>query len=163
MKLNSFEFQSIQNELNINFQKFCTLELIPNKDGSIYYIPQPRYNNVKRLPLLNGIEKDTPFCKFKPDIPKIRGLYLWVIDDEIVYIGEGVNLNYRFNNGYGSISPRNCYQGGQSTNVKMNRLALKIYESNRKIDIYIFETQENKALERKLLSKISTEYNIKNN
>ena len=28
----------------------------------------------------------------------------------------------RYNNGYGRISPRNCFQGGQSTNCRVNNL-----------------------------------------
>lgn len=35
------------------------------------------------------------------------------------YIGETDNLEKQFRQGYGNISPRNCFKGGQSTNYKM--------------------------------------------
>lgn len=86
-----------------------------------------------------------------------------MVDDEIVYIGEGVNLYKRFNMGYGNISPRNCFMGGQSTNVKMNRLALKITSDGKSIDVYFYETAQHKDLEKSLLRLICTAYNVKNN
>ena len=163
MKINSLEFKSIASELNIEFKKFCTLDLIPNRNGVFFYSPQGNYKYVKNYAYLEDVDENTIFCKFKPDLPKIKGVYLWVSDNEIIYIGEGVNLRSRFNSGYGNISPRNCFKGGQSTNVKMNRIALSYLKNNRPIDIYIYETANHKELETLLLSRISTQYNKQNN
>ena len=49
-----------------------------------------------------------------------------VRDGQIIYIGETAGLRQRFNMGYGNISPRNCYVGGQSTNCKMNKIVPKL-------------------------------------
>lgn len=164
MKITSDEFIKIAHTLGIVFEKYSTLTLIPNKDGNLFYLPQKNYNNKKHYPYINDIDETTVFCKFKPNLPKIKGVYLWVDDeDEIIYIGEGENLYSRFNNGYGNISPRNCYKGGQSTNVKMNRVVLSYFNNNRTINIYICETNEHKNVESKLLSLIKTQYNIQNN
>ena len=163
MNINSKEFTNITDELNIKFEKFCTLSVIQDKNGSFFYSPQLRYNNKNNHPYLAGIDEKTLFCKFKPNLPIIKGVYLWVINGEIVYIGEGVNLRDRFNNGYGNISPRNCFKGGQSTNVKMNRIVLWHYENNQHIDIYLCETSEHKRIEFMLLKRIKTKYNIQNN
>ena len=163
MKINSTEFINISNELNIKFEKFCTLSIIPDKVGAFGYSPQLRYKNIKNYPYLTGIDENTVFCKFKPNLPNVKGVYLWVLNGEIIYIGEGVNLRDRFNNGYGNISPRNCFKGGQSTNVKMNRIVFCHYENNQHIDIYLCETSEHKQIEFMLLKKIKTKYNIQNN
>ncbi len=74
--------------------------------------PQSRYKNNKGL-LLNN-HGSGHFCKFV--IPKncmINGVYAIVVNKELKYIGECVNLSSRFNSGYGNISPRNCFKGGQ--------------------------------------------------
>ncbi|MDE7406061.1 MAG: hypothetical protein K2M89_04245 [Clostridiales bacterium] len=164
MKVTSDDFEKITHNLKIVFVKHSAITLIPNQDGSFYYLPQKNYNNKNHYPYINDIDETTLFCKFKPNLPKTKGVYLWVDDeDEIIYIGEGENLYSRFNNGYGNISPRNCYKGGQSTNVKMNRVALSYFNNNRTIDIYVCETNEHKRIEHELLSVINTQYNIQNN
>ena len=163
MKISSLEFKDIINHKNIIFKNAGTIKLMPDKDGNIYFKPQLHYNNNKNYPLLNGINCDTTFCKFKLDLPRTSGVYLWVVDNEIIYIGEALNFRSRFNNGYGNISPRNCYKNGQSTNVRMNRIVLSNYENNSKVDIYIYETPNRKQIETYLLSNIHTKYNIKHN
>lgn len=164
MKINSEEFKIILDSLSLKFNKFCTIELIVNSEnGTIYYRPQLQYNNVKHYPYLENVDDNTKFCKFKPNLPDVSGLYIWVVNDEIVYIGEAVSLKDRFNNGYGQISPRNCFKGGQSTNIRMNMYALSEYEKNNHIDIYICESTNHVALETELLKRINTKCNIQNN
>jgi hypothetical protein len=67
-----------------------------------------------------------PFCRFR--IARGRrhaGLYVLTLNDEPVYAGECANLDMRWGpNGYGGISPRNCYHGGQQTNCRINALIL---------------------------------------
>ena len=63
-------------------------------------------------------------------------------------------INDRFKNGYGNISPRNVFYGGQSTNCKMNYV-LKKY--NEKIEIYYMKCnvgQDGKKIEKKILDDI---------
>lgn len=163
MNIRSDEFKQLQKRLNIEFEKASSIELIPDNDGHFEYFPQRQYKNIKCHTYVNGIDENSCFCKFKLNLPKVKGVYLWVVDDEIIYLGEGVDLYKRFNVGYGNISPRNCFKGGQSTNVKMNNIALKTISSGKKIDIYIFATQNHKQLEKELLQAIKTPYNVKNN
>lgn len=162
MKITSPEFSAIAAKRNLRFIKHCTIELIPH-DGSLKYFPQRNFDNVKGYPLLKGITMDTPFCKFKPDLPKGKGVYLWVVEEEIIYLGEAEDLRSRFNSGYGNISPRNPYLGGQSANVKMNRAALEILESGKQIDIHYALVEDHKGAEAYLLSRINTKYNVQNN
>lgn len=163
MKISSNEFQQIQIRFDMKFQKACSIELIPDKNSNFEYFPQRKYINAKGHAYLVGIDENNCFCKFKVNISKIKWVYLWIVDDEIIYLGETVNLYNRFNAGYGNISPRNCFKGGQSTNVKMNIVALKIISAGMDIDIYVFETQYHKKLEKELLRLIKTPYNIKTN
>lgn len=150
--------------IKIDNYKFIFLQkLIPEQQNNkiIEYQPQNKYRNLKKLQLnKNG---DGNFCKFSIVAPNISGVYLWVVDSEIIYIGETENLQKRFNNGYGRISPRNCYNGGQSTNCKMNKIVLNCYKEGKSIDLYFCETANHKEVEKFLLSKIKTRYNIINN
>lgn len=151
MKIGKYEFNYIE-----------TLELLNNKEGKLYYKPQSRYKKAKESSLHefgNG-----EFCKFKLNNAKnISGVYAWIINDEVIYIGEAVNFKKRFNMGYGIISPRNCFVGGQKTNCKMNKVVLDTYKNGQNIDIYFYETKDYKAIEKELLKSITTPYNIKNN
>ena len=88
---------------------------------------------------------------------------MWVVDNAIIYIGETENLSQRFNIGYGNISPRNCYVGGQSTNCKMNKIVLELYEQGKIIDLYFYETKDYKSVELDLLRNMKTPYNVKDN
>lgn len=163
MKITDSRFTEIQKELNIQFKKADTITLLKDENNSFVRFPQLRFNNAKNHPYLAGINDSTEFCHFKPNLPKAKGVYLWVVDDEIIYLGEAVNLRSRFTSGYGNISPRNCYRGGQSTNVKMNRVALDYFKQGKSIDIYIVITDIHKEIELYLLNRIKTIYNIQNN
>lgn len=101
------------------------------------------------------------FCKFRLNLSNIKkqGVYLWLVDNEVVYIGETINLRNRFKIGYGNISPRNIFVGGQSTNCKMNRVAMQYFEQGKAIKIYFYETDDCKNIEKDLL-KYSVE-NVK--
>lgn len=91
------------------------------------------------------------------------GVYLWIVDSQIINIGETNNLKRRFNMGYGIISPRNCYIGGQSTNCKINKVVLDFYKQGKIISLYFYRTELHKQVELELLRKISTPYNVKDN
>jgi len=106
---------------------------------------------------------DGAFCKFTIEAGNWSGVYLWVVNNEIIYIGETENLHKRYNAGFGQISPRNCFQGGQSTNCKMNKVVLDKSEKGQFIDLYFLETQNYKQVELELLRIIDTPYNKKNN
>ena len=133
------------------------------KNGIIKYpAPHVRYKNIKNLPLNEYGLKE--FCKFKlQNAKEVCGVYAWVINDEVVYIGEAANFKKRFNSGYGNISPKNCFADGQITNCKMNNVVYETYKDGQQIDIYFFETKDYKAIEKELLISIDTRYNVKNN
>lgn len=139
-------------------------QLQPQRDANgqiLKFYPQGAYDNKDNLPLLD--DGNGPFCKFTIEAGNWPGVYLWVEWNTVIYIGETKNLGNRFNTGYGQISPRNCFVGGQSTNCRMNQVVLEHTEKGRCIDLYFLETQNHKQIELELLSRIESRYNNKNN
>ena len=103
------------------------------------------------------------FCRFHINAPEIAGVYLWVLDNEILYIGRTKNLLRRFNGGYGKISASNCYEGGTITNCRMNKVLLELSEQGKIISLYFYKTRKYKVVEKNILHAIKTPYNIKDN
>ena len=149
------------------FKFLQSLKPITNNNGQIIVkIPQVFYKNKKNLALCKGILANTEFCCFSikaQNIGNVSCVYLWIVDGEIIYIGETKTLKTRFNSGYGSISPRKCFVGGQSTNCKMNHAVLELYRKGKTVDLYYQLTSEYKLIEKELLDKIETIYNVRNN
>jgi len=139
-------------------------QLTPECDADghiVQYYPQSEYGNEKRLPLL--CHGTGAFCRFSINAGEWPGVYLWMVDNKIIYIGETEGLQRRFNMGYGHISPRNCYIGGQSTNCKMNQVVLDLYEQGKTVSLYFYKTKDYKQVELILLRNIRTAYNVKDN
>ncbi len=148
MKIGAFEFRYI-----------CAIDPEGNLDGSVkQYMPQSRYKNKNNLPL-NSYGKG-PFCRFKiPNGHKVSGVYAVVVEGELKYIGECLNLSSRYNMGYGIISPRNCYVGGQETNCRLNNLIYQAADAGRKISLWFIPTKDYKAIESKLRISEQAEWN----
>ena len=87
----------------------------------IAQFPQCRYRNTRNLSLHQyGYG---PFCRFKVAQGWCRsGIYVLTNGDTTLYVGECRDLEERWGAGYGNISPRNCYEGGQQTNCRINNL-----------------------------------------
>lgn len=142
---------------NFEFIQF----LIPDRDENrkiIKLFPQKK----KRGRKLHQYGKEA-FCRFKINAPEIAGVYLWVLDNEILYVGRTKNLAQRFNNGYGKISASNCYKGETITNCRLNKALLNLYEQGKIIGLYFYKTRKYKALEKKILQSVHTLLNIKSN
>ena len=106
-----------------------------------------------------------PFCRFR--IGRQRhdaGLYVLTLDDVPVYAGECVDVGKRWGpNGYGGISPRNCFQGGQPTNCRVNAAILVEALRGCRIDLWfmIFHgtRDERLAVETALIRKLNPAWN----
>ena len=103
------------------------------------------------------------FCRFKINSSEVAGVYLWVLDNEILYVGRTKNLSQRFNQSYGRISASNCCIGGTITNCRMNKVLLKLFEQGKIISLYFYKTRKYKVVESKILHAVNTPYNIKDN
>jgi hypothetical protein len=141
------------------FEHVADLAPVRMMDGTIQaFMPRSRYANERGLPL-NKFGKG-PFCKFTaPQSYQIGGVYLLVVGLDIRYVGECANLSARFNNGYGNISPKNCYKGGQETNCRINNL---IYASSIKgetLSLFFHETADYKSIEAQLRAILCAPWN----
>ncbi|MCK5757771.1 MAG: GIY-YIG nuclease family protein [Clostridiales bacterium] len=131
------------------------------KNGRIFtYNPRDAYDNVRELKL--NKYGDEMFCKFKiPSDMPYEGVYCLVVGDEVMYVGECVNLSQRYNMGYGNISPRNVFVGGQSTNCKVNANILKVAEGGGKVLLYFQRTNDRLNVEAALINEHQPAWNSK--
>ena len=105
------------------------------------FMPQARYTkaNTTRLNPYGG----GPFCRFLiPNAPHLDGVYGLTADDNVIYIGEAQDLARRWGlSQYGSIQPKNCYVGGQSTNCNINARVLRSTKAGKRLDLFFLETE----------------------
>lgn len=145
---------------NIHFQHICEISPEIHDKGEIKeYLPQTRYENIDNSPMHeHGIG---PFCKFK--IPAEHrgksGIYIIFRDKYPVYIGECEDLRNRFNAGYGNISPRNCFIGGQPTNCRINNLILQAIKNGSSIKLFFYGTAERIKIEQNFIGHLSPDWN----
>jgi hypothetical protein len=107
---------------------------------------------------------DLDYCRFKiinKELSTQKGIYFYEINDKIVYIGRCLDsYEKRINAGYGSISPKNCYLDGRSTNCRINNL---ININIEEIHLYILPLINNediKNIEINLINKYKPCWNI---
>ena len=135
--------------------------LVPERDsaGAIReFSPQSGYAKAGAVPL-HKHGRGT-FCRFRLAVPKgLSGVYALVVDGTVRYIGECEDLGKRFNAGYGNISPKNCYRGGQPTNCKINRWVLDMVKAGGRVDLYFHPTSQRKAVEQELIARHSPPWN----
>jgi hypothetical protein len=141
------------------FEMVCKIEPESHPDGSNEeFMPQSLYRNNLNVPL--NRYGQGPFCKFKiPNGYKHCGVYAIVVDGRVKYIGECVNLSSRYNMGYGNISPRNCFVGGQETNCRINNLILQSAKNGSRLSLWFLPTKEYKAIEQELRNLKKPEWN----
>lgn len=74
---------------------------------------------------------DNVFCDFSiasTSLTRSKGVYSFTVGETIRYIGRSHDpFEKRLNQGYGHISPKNCYRDGQSTNCRVNSLIAKYF------------------------------------
>lgn len=117
------------------------------EDGSVKpFHPQARFNNERGIALHNY--GAGPFCKFRIARGiKAAGIYIVTQDEAPVYVGQAINLDKRWSsNGYGGISPRNCFHGGQQTNCRLNNLIFEAKINGRDLTLWFHETANDKTV-----------------
>ncbi len=144
-----------------SFEYVC--DIVPETDdnGNIVTLyPRELYVKKESLPLHKygkGI-----FCKFK--IPTSwkgkQGVYCLYSCGELVYVGECIDLHDRFNMGYGNISPRNCFKGGQETNCRINNLILNEVKQGKSVKLFFLETEKRIEVEKFLIEKLNPPWNL---
>jgi len=122
-------------------------------------LPQSRYAKAYCVPL-NAHGKG-PFCEFYiADGIHQTGVYIVTLNGVPSYVGKCMDLALRWGpQQYGSISPKNCYKRGQSTNCKINNLVLQCYKSGEQLELWFCATKEPGMLERTLINKLRPTWN----
>ncbi len=144
-----------------NWQE-AQLEFFKNENGAIEFAdPGLRYKrrNDKRntnAPIGQG------YCKFKttPTLPHKSGVYALFADNALVYIGKAMDLSKRWSNtNYCSISPKNVFYNGQSTNCKINHFILERKKEDKRILLKFICTDDYSKLEKKLIDEFKPQLN----
>ena len=131
-----------------------------NPDGTITeFQPQSRYENKKNLKLNNY--GSGSFCKFTIDrkYSKKTGVYLIFVNDNLTYVGECDDFFKRFSMGYGNISPRNCFDGGQPTNCRINSSILSELKLGKLVELYFLESDNRFKVEHRLILSLMPSWN----
>ena len=152
------------------FQRLDDIQPMRDQQGRLLEErPASRYSNLKSLPLNkygNG-----PFCRFRIQADKLvldsLGVYAIVeMPNAVLYIGRCTGgtstLGNRFNSGYGAIQPRNCFQGGQSTNCRINHNILEEYKNGKQLTLVFHRCNtgmEASALEAELIQNLHPPWN----
>lgn len=102
-----------------------------------------------------------PFCSFTitTEREEATGVYAICSGDSILYIGETTDIDTRFNQGYGSIHPRNCFEDGQETNCRINSLLREAAMNWHSLHLFFYETENRKALEAQLIPEVNPPWN----
>ena len=102
-----------------------------------------------------------PFCKFRiNDHLDEKGLYCFVVDKKIKYIGQTTGtFRQRINAGYGNISPYNCYVGGQRTNCHVNSLINDALKNKKEVLVGFYVMSDDVAI-KKLEKELIKENNL---
>ena len=112
-------------------------------------------NNLDYLSYLNGYG-DKRFCDFKlvSTMSNSKGLYCYIVDQKIQYIGRSKKTFGERIKEYGKITPYNCLIDGQNTNCKIN----SIINDNSYVKIGLFEMNNSTDSEIEKLEKDLIKY-----
>ncbi len=132
-----------------------------HNDDIEQFEPQSRYCKA-HLKQLNK-HGAGPFCQFVAvGLPSKPGIYVVTVNGELRYVGKTSDLAQRWGSqGYGVISPANCYQGGQSTNCRINNEIFLAAQADQRIKVWFREEDEGEldSIERKLISDCNPRWN----
>jgi hypothetical protein len=142
------------------FMHVGTIDLARTPEGTVSeFMPQARYAkaNTTRLNPHGG----GPFCRFLvPDAPHRGGVYVLTADDKVMYIGKAQDFAERWGlSQYGSVQPKNCFVGGQSTNCKINAAVLRSTKAGQQLDLFFFDTEDRHAIEAWLIADLHPLWN----
>ena len=147
----------------LGFRFVWTARVEPERDTRgepLEFMPQGRY--AKAATACLHPHGGGPFCRFKLlGLPAASCVYAVTVEDDLPYVGIAENLAARWGLGqYGSIQPRNCYVGGQSTNCRINNLVLVEARRRSRIELWRHETPEGKEIEGVLIRRLHPLWNL---
>ena len=154
--------------LSLGGIRFTTsVEIAPEKapNGRVRaHMPQSRYQKADAKPL--NPHGAGPFCRFmaaeQAELPQAPGVYVLTIDGAPTYVGKAHNLAQRWGpQGYGTISPANCFIGGQSTNCRINHEIFKAARADQFIQVWARQERDDPShMETRLIRALQPPWNI---
>ncbi len=130
------------------------------------FLSSLKQNNVELYKRFLNRYGDETYINFKISDSRYfneKGIYAYSINGEIRYIGRcRDSLKNRINNGYGRITPKNCYIDGQSTNCHLNSLIAK---DNDKVTLWFHKMEDSTDivnLEKLLIKTLNPKWNLTN-
>ena len=123
-----------------------------------------KYNKKNEKKLLKYGEG--PFCKFAIEARYDKpGIYIFYSNNKIMYVGQTERQLVERIYDYGHISPANCWERGQSTNIKINYKICEEIEKGNKIELKFCEQNTSKEkrieIEREIMAELDPLWNIK--
>lgn len=154
--ISSKRYKSLEDDVRKNYR-----QSLDNKLGD-FLLKLKFFNNDFYKKFLNKYgDLEYSIFSIQNDIHgKLKGVYFYYLDDELKYIGRCKDsMRLRVNNGYGKISPKNCFKDGQSTNCKINSLITK-HKNYIKLKMFpMTDGDEIEELEKSLIKKLNPEWN----
>jgi hypothetical protein len=142
------------------FMHVGTIVLERTPEGAVSeFMPQARYAKASTTRL--NPHGGGPFCRFRiPGAQHRAGVYVLTVADDVMYVGETQDLAHRWGlSQYGSIQPKNCYVGGQSTNCKINARILTSTKASKLLDLFFFESNDRHAIQDWLIENLHPPWN----
>lgn len=146
------------------FNRACEIDADRAKDGSLLLdSPHSRYANLKKLSLhAHGVG---PFVRLRTEnLPADPGVCVVVSQDSSVfYVGRARDsIRQRWSpQGYAVIHARNCYQGGQSTNCRINLLISKELAQHRSLELWVLIDLDPTPIESAIIRSLRPPWNLR--
>ena len=142
----------------------CTIEANRDEAGALIYdAPHGRYANPKALPL-HAHGRGT-FVRLRTEhLPPEPGVYAVVGNDgDVLYVGRARDSIRRqwSPQGYAVIHARNCFQGGQSTNCRVNALIADQLSRGRTLALWTLATPDPTPIETSIIRRLRPPWNLK--
>ena len=153
----------------INSKKYKNLKSVIENENDIkmptgeFLLKLKNNGNKNYLSFLNnyGDKVYSHFGISENEVFSKKGIYTYYLNDKIKYIGiTKDNYQKRINNGYGNISPKNCFKDGQTTNCHLNWLISSSF-NNIKFYVKVMDNIDQiMSIEKKLIQKYDPPWNI---
>jgi GR25 family glycosyltransferase involved in LPS biosynthesis len=92
-----------------------------------------------------------------------KGIYCYIVEDRIIYVGRSKNTFIRRFKDYGNITPYNCLINGQATNCNINSRVNEL--DNIKVGFYLMNNSTNEQiekLEQQIINTLKIEFDLWN-
>ena len=142
----------------------CAIEADRDTTGVLIYdAPHGRYANPNSLPL--HAHGQGPFVRLRTEnLPPEPGVYAVVNGDgDVLYVGRARDsIRRRWSpQGYAVIHARNCFQGGQSTNCRINALIAGQLAQRRPLALWTLTTPDPTPIETNIIGRLRPPWNLK--